>query len=82
MADNNMVNHPAHYNREGAMECIDEMKMIFGKKALMDFCLLSAYKYRYRAGDKGGMEDMKKSDWYMKVYKDLREEPDNESVFY
>ncbi len=26
-----MVNHPAHYNRDGAMECIDEMITVFGK---------------------------------------------------
>ena len=35
MAENNntnMVNHPAHYTREGAMECIDEMLLIYGVK--------------------------------------------------
>lgn len=26
-----MVNHPQHYNRDGAMECIDEMIAVFGK---------------------------------------------------
>lgn len=29
--DVDMVNHPAHYNRDGAMECIDEMITVFGK---------------------------------------------------
>ena len=63
------VNHPAHYNR--AIECIDEMLVIFGKEKVADFCLLNVWKYRYRAANKNGEEDMKKSDWYMKKYLEL-----------
>lgn len=75
--NNNMVDHPHHYNRENAIECIDEMEMIYGTKALMHFCLLSAHKYRYRAGLKNnGFEDIEKSDWYMKKYKELKEKQD------
>ena len=66
------VNHPTHYNREGGMECIDEMVLIFGKEAVMYFCLCNAWKYRYRAADKNGVEDLKKSDWYLAKYKELR----------
>lgn len=66
------VNHPGHYNREGGMECIDEMLLIFGKEAVMHFCLCNAWKYRYRAADKNGAEDMKKSDWYLAKYKELQ----------
>lgn len=66
-----MVDHPAHYNRDGSMECIDEMVLVFGAKATMDFCLLSVWKYRYRAADKGGAEDLEKSDWYMRKYQEL-----------
>lgn len=65
------VNHPTHYNREGALECIDEMVLVFGKEATMNFCLLNAWKYRYRAADKNGEEDLKKSDWYLKKVKEL-----------
>ena len=69
-----MVDHPKHYNREGAMECIDEMEMIYGPEALMWFCLLSCHKYRYRAGLKNnGYEDIEKSDWYMNKFKELKE---------
>ncbi len=68
------VNHPAHYCREGAMECIDEMVLVFGKAKTAHYCLLNAWKYRYRAGDKNGLEDMKKSDWYMRKYAELTEE--------
>ena len=64
-----MVDHPKHYNREGAMECIDEMILLFGIEETAIFCKLNAYKYRYRAGSKSdASEDMKKSDWYMKEY--------------
>lgn len=59
------VNHPRHYERENALECIDEMLMIYGPKAVYTFCVLNAHKYRYRAADKNGTEDIKKSDWYM-----------------
>lgn len=80
MAENNntnMVNHPAHYTRENAMECIDEMILIYGINATKYFCLLSAHKYRYRAGEKGdalaAVRDKRKSDWYIKKYKELKE---------
>ena len=65
------VNHPKHYNRENAMECIDEMVMLFGVKETQIFCKLNAWKYRYRAAEKNGIEDLKKSDWYIQKYKEL-----------
>lgn len=67
-----MVNHPRHYNREGGMECLDEMVLIFGREATMHFCLLNAWKYRYRAGSKeNGAQDLAKSDFYINKYKEL-----------
>lgn len=70
--ESEMVDHPAHYNREGAMECIDEMVAIFGVERVMTFCLLNVWKYRYRAADKGGTKDMEKSDDYMRKYLELK----------
>ena len=66
-----VVNHPNHYCREGAMECIDEMVTLFGKEAVKHFCLCNAWKYRYRSNQKNGEEDIKKSDWYIKKYVEL-----------
>lgn len=66
-----MVNHPPHYNRDGAMECIDEMINVFGKDIVACFCLCNVWKYRYRASDKGHKEDLSKSDYYMDKYKEL-----------
>jgi hypothetical protein len=68
-----VINHPKHYTREGAMESIDEMLLIFGKEAVKHFCVCNAWKYRYRAAMKNGDEDIKKSDWYIKKYKELSE---------
>ena len=72
MYDN--VNHPQHYCRAGAMQCIDEMILIFGKEAVKHFCLCNAWKYRARAINKNGVEDLKKSDWYIAKYKELNDE--------
>lgn len=69
--EHDSVNHPSHYCREGGMESIDEMVLIFGKEAVKNFCLCNVWKYRYRASDKNGEEDLKKSDWYMRKYKEL-----------
>ena len=68
------IEHPKHYNREGAMECIDEMVLIFGKEVVKNFCICNVWKYRYRAADKNGEEDLKKSDEYLKKYKELNSE--------
>lgn len=67
-----VVNHPSHYCQEGSMECIDEMVAVFGEEAVMHFCLLNVWKYRKRAVFKNGEEDLKKSDWYMKKYLELK----------
>ena len=69
--EDNKIQHPKHYNREGAMECFDEFMLIYGKEAAKHACLFNIHKYRYRAADKNGQEDLKKSDWYMRKYKEL-----------
>lgn len=60
-----MVNHPHHYNT-GKREVIEEMRILFGDEAVMNFCKLNAYKYIRRADHKGKKEeDLKKAEWYM-----------------
>lgn len=68
------VNHPKHYCREGGIECLDEMLMLYGAREVATWCKLNVHKYRYRAADKNGKEDIAKSDFYMKKYKELTEE--------
>ena len=72
-----VVNKPKHYNREGGFESIEEMEMVFGTEAVMHFCLCNVWKYRYRAADKNGEEDLRKSDWYMKKYYELKNKDKN-----
>lgn len=69
------INHPDHYCH-GGMECIDEMELIFGREAVVHFCLLNAWKYRKRALFKNGEEDIVKSDWYLAKYKELNDYDD------
>jgi len=57
------VNHPSHY--QGKHECIDEMIALFGVEAVKHFCMCNVYKYRFRAANKNGQEDLDKADWYM-----------------
>jgi hypothetical protein len=62
-----LVNHPDHYNMNGRKECIVEMEERYGAKAVAFFCLLNAYKYLYRAGNKDGNtaeQDVQKARWY------------------
>ena len=61
------------------MECIDEMILIFGVEAVKNFCLCNAWKYRYRAADKNGVEDLKKADWYINKYVELKEKDSSRS---
>lgn len=78
--ENDVVNHPKHYCRENGMESIDEMVLVFGVEAVKNFCLCNVWKYRYRAADKNGEEDLKKSDWYMRKYKELEEKEKNSTA--
>lgn len=70
--EDDAINHPSHYtNRKH--ECIDEMVTIFGKKAVINFCICNAWKYRYRADSKGQHDsDMKKADWYISKAMELK----------
>ena len=51
------VDHPDHYNQYQGVECIDIAEEL-------NFNLGNAYKYVFRAGEKGDMgEDLKKALW-------------------
>lgn len=71
------VNHPAHY--QGKRECIDEMVALFGVDAVIGFCKCNVHKYRYRAADKNGQEDLDKADWYMDKLMELEEQKNAEN---
>lgn len=78
-----MVNHPKHYNNYD-VEVVDMMEKIWGTKATMDWCKMTAYKYRMRMGTKPGenetpeamktklLEDFNKEQWYLKKAEELK----------
>lgn len=68
-----MVNHPDHY-KQGGKECIEVMIEEFGEDAVIAFCKLNAFKYRWRAGKKDGNsleQDLAKAKWYENYYEKL-----------
>ena len=61
------VREPQHY-QHGIFEVIDEMIIVFGVEATMQFCRMNAWKYRARAPYKGKMEqDMDKANRYLEM---------------
>ena len=59
------VNHPAHYEQSCSLECIQVMELVFGAEAVKQFCMCNAFKYMWRYKNKGGLEDLKKAQWYL-----------------
>ena len=80
MIKNEMVNHPQHY-KNNTYECIDVMLDIFDKDKTLAFCELNAFKYLWRANNKGtDIQDKKKAIWYLNKYIELKEN-NNEWLF-
>lgn len=68
------VNHPAHYENQTSLECIDVMEIAFGADAVGNFCLCNAFKYLWRYKHKGGVEDVKKAKWYLDRFEVIESE--------
>ena len=68
---NDMVNSPKHY-QAGNLECIDIMLELYGKDAVLHFCMLNSFKYQFRCNMKNNCkEDLAKSRWYLNKYLEL-----------
>lgn len=60
-----LVNQPPHY-RKGAVECIDAIESsVSDLSGFEGLCTGSAIKYLYRWKQKGGVESLKKAQWYI-----------------
>lgn len=68
MSDN--IN-PDHYKNSTSLECIEVMQMVFGRNAIMYFCLLNSFKYLWRWKNKNGKEDLNKAEWYISKGRDI-----------
>lgn len=72
--DYEMVNHPSHYNNYD-IEVIDMIERIWGIDAVIQWCEITAFKYRMRVGTKPGNsieQDLNKEQWYLNKAKEYR----------
>jgi hypothetical protein len=59
------VNSPSHY-QQGNIECIDAIAVaVNGLSGMEAVCTANAIKYLWRWKLKNGVEDLKKSQWYI-----------------
>jgi len=61
------VFRPAHYLKEGGVECIDVMVQLYGSERVREWAEITAFKYQWRQGNKEGNspeQDKMKSIWY------------------
>lgn len=69
------VHHPHYYQQENRRECIEEMRLMFGDAKVYWWCVMTAYKYRYRTGNKDGNpaeQDNKKAEFYLDYAEELK----------
>ena len=60
------VNHPSRYTR-GKVECIDALEAAVVGKTPGEAILVSpVIKYLWRYEEKGGVQDLRKAEWYLK----------------
>lgn len=59
------VNHPPHYTA-GKVECIDALEAAtIGLQGIEAVCTANAIKYLWRWKMKNGVEDLRKTEWYL-----------------
>ena len=68
------VNHPAHYELPGGLECFDVIVATQGVEAAQHFAIGNAIKYLFRQKRKNGLEDVEKARWYLDKYIELSEQ--------
>ena len=63
--DIDVVNHPSHYTK-GSIECIDAIdSATTGKSGIEAVCVANVIKYLWRYEEKGGLESVRKAQWYL-----------------
>ena len=73
--EDDMVNHPPHYNKYG-VECIDALRAATGE-GFEYYLQGNVIKYMWRYRYKNGIEDLKKANWYLELL--IAEKQDDES---
>lgn len=63
--DVDVVNHPSHYTK-GRIECIDAIdSATTGKSGIEAVCVANVIRYLWRYEEKGGLESVRKAQWYL-----------------
>lgn len=63
--DIDVVNHPSHYTK-GRIECIDAIdSATVGKTGIEAVAVANIIKYLWRYEEKGGLESVRKAQWYL-----------------
>ena len=62
--EQDIVNKPSHYT-SGNIECIDAIQAALTPEEFKGFCKGNVLKYNWRCNHKNGLEDLKKSRWYL-----------------
>ena len=71
-SESSMVKSPSHYNQY-SIETIDIMERTFGTRRTIEWCEMTAFKYRMRMGHKDDInQDFAKEEWYLKKAEELR----------
>lgn len=66
--------NPSHY-KNGEVEAIDAIKSaVVGKDGFSAVCVANTIKYIWRFEEKGGVEDIKKAQWYLNKLLEYEEE--------
>lgn len=66
---NEQVDHPLHYGgKDSPYEVIKVLESWFTEEEFRGFCKGNAIKYESRHKMKGGLEDLRKAEWYMNYY--------------
>lgn len=58
------VSHPAHYTA-GGIECIDAIQAAVGPEQFKGYLRGNVLKYLWRYEHKGGVESLRKAQWYL-----------------
>lgn len=62
------VMKPEHYNQSAEIECIDAMREIYGEEYFVRHCVMTAFKYIWRAFHKGDFkQNIEKAIWYLRM---------------
>ena len=56
--------NPSHY-KTGSVEAIEAMQACMSGDAFKGYCKGNALKYLWRYENKGGVEDLRKAQWYL-----------------